>query len=181
MNVRLRLSGVPRRPGPGRMQHGAQVHRPGPAGAGHLPSAPAGAGTAAAETGWKDFYADPRLQKVLELALANNRDLRIAALNTQKAGAYYRIQRAALLPTVNAGGSYSGGSVSASRAGPVPRDRRPVGVSAWELDFFGRIAGLRRRPCTTTWPLGRRRWRPRPRCWPRWPTATWCWPGTRNR
>lgn len=108
-----------------------------------FPSAPAGAGTAAAETGWKDFYTDPRLQKVLEMALANNRDLRIAALNTQKAGAYYRIQRAALLPTVNAGATYYRGSVVATALGVPPGIGATVGISAWEVDFFGRLTSLK--------------------------------------
>ena len=108
-----------------------------------FPSAPANAGTPAAEVGWKTFYADPRLQKVLELALANNRDLRVAGLNIQKAGAYYRIQRAALLPTVNVGGSYYRGSGSANEVNLFPGITATVGVTAWELDFFGRITSLK--------------------------------------
>src|SRR6267142_357007 len=49
----------------------------------------------AAETGWRNFMADARLQRLVEIALANNRDLRVAALNVREAHAQYRIQRAA--------------------------------------------------------------------------------------
>ncbi len=56
----------------------------------------------AAEIGWRDFLVDARLQRLVEIALANNRDLRVAALNVQQVQAQYRIQRAALYPTVAA-------------------------------------------------------------------------------
>jgi multidrug efflux system outer membrane protein len=109
-----------------------------------FPGQPAAAsGPAAAELDWKEFYADPRLQRVLALALANNRDLRVAALNTEKAGDYYRIQRAALLPTVNADGTYYRGSLPAGEAGLAPGIGVSVGISAWEMDFFGRLNSLR--------------------------------------
>ena len=55
-------------------------------------------GAAAADIPWRDFFVDERLQKVIDLALANNRDLRVAALNVQRTQALYRIQRAELLP-----------------------------------------------------------------------------------
>ncbi|MDR3670429.1 MAG: efflux transporter outer membrane subunit [Holophaga sp.] len=105
--------------------------------------AAAPSGPAAADLEWKSFYADPRLQRVLDLALANNRDFRVAGLNIEKAAAYYRIQRAALLPTVNAGGSYYRGSVSATTGGMVPGMGLSVGISSWEMDFFGRLNSLR--------------------------------------
>ena len=117
---------------------------PAPPVPGAFPGQPAAAaGPAAAELDWKAFYADPQLQRVLELALANNRDFRISGLNIEKAAAYYRIQRAALLPTVNAGGSYYRGNVSASEAGLVPGIGASVGISAWEMDFFGRLTSLK--------------------------------------
>ena len=117
---------------------------PAPPVPGAFPGQPAAAaGPAAAELDWKAFYADPQLQRVLELALANNRDFRISGLNIEKAAAYYRIQRAALLPTVNAGGSYYRGNVSASQAGLVPGIGASVGISAWEMDFFGRLTSLK--------------------------------------
>ena len=111
---------------------------------GTFPGPPAAAsGPAAAELDWKAFYADPRLRQVLELALANNRDFRVAGLNIEKAGDYYQIQRNAMLPTVTASGSYYRGSLPASQAGLVPGMGASVAVSAWELDFFGRLNSLR--------------------------------------
>ena len=56
----------------------------------------------AADIGWREFFPDPQLQQLIALALTNNRDLRIAALNVQSAQAQYRIQRAELFPTVDA-------------------------------------------------------------------------------
>jgi multidrug efflux system outer membrane protein len=103
---------------------------------------------ATAGTGWRDFYADGRLQKVIELALIHNRDLRIASLNIERARAAYRIQRAELLPAINAGGGLTKERVPAdvSRTGETYTSRQysgEVGITAWELDLFGRIRSLK--------------------------------------
>ena len=55
-----------------------------------------------ATPGWRAFFVDTRLHQLIDLALANNRDLRETALNIVKARAQYRIQRAELFPTVSA-------------------------------------------------------------------------------
>src|SRR5512133_1317845 len=104
----------------------------------------------AADLAWQDFFVDPRLRKVLDLALANNRDLRITALNTEKARAYYRIQRAELLPRINAVAYGNKQRLPASVSGTgqsmiVEQYAANVGISAWELDFFGRIRSLKNR------------------------------------
>ncbi len=52
----------------------------------------------AADLQWREFFADERLQSIIATALKNNRDLRVAALNVERARALYRIQRAELLP-----------------------------------------------------------------------------------
>src|SRR2546427_3258638 len=70
-----------------------------PAGAAYK-ATPAG-GSPAVDIGWRDFLADPRLQRLVEIALKNNRDLRVAMLNVAEVQAQYRIQRAALLPQVS--------------------------------------------------------------------------------
>jgi multidrug efflux system outer membrane protein len=102
----------------------------------------------AADVGWRDFYADVRLQKVIIAALANNRDLRIAALNIERARGLYRIQRAQLFPTVSAFGNLSAEKVPSDlsmigRSEIVRQYDLGVGVSSWELDFFGRIRSLK--------------------------------------
>lgn len=110
----------------------------------------ASAGTAsatlpAAEIGWRDFLADPRLQRLVELALQNNRDLRIAALNVRKVQAQYRIQNAALYPQVDAGASATAKSTSpgGSITGAGASHSYSAGLSAsWEIDFFGRLQSL---------------------------------------
>ena len=98
-------------------------------------------GTPAADLGWRDFLKDARLQRLVEIALANNRDLRIAALNVQQVQAEYRIQRSALVPTVAA---FADESASRTPTNSVPVRRQwEAGVQAsWELDFFGRLRSL---------------------------------------
>ena len=61
---------------------------------------PGGTTLPAVDIGWRDFLTDPRLQRLVEIGLANNRDLRVAALNVAQTQAQYRIQRAALFPQV---------------------------------------------------------------------------------
>ncbi len=74
--------------------------------------------------GWRDFFADPRLKTVIETALANNRDLRIAVANIAEARAQYQVQRAALLPALNA----QAGATHRPGTSECPgRQRRPGG------------------------------------------------------
>ena len=97
---------------------------------------------------WRKFIPDEKLQKVIETALHNNRDLRVAALNVERAKAYYGIQRAELLPSVNAVGSWAKQHVPAdlsSSGSSMTTERYDVnlGVAAWEIDLFGRIRSLK--------------------------------------
>ncbi len=100
-----------------------------------------------ADIPWRDFV-EPRLQKVIELALANNRDLRVAILNIDKTRAQYRIQRADLLPTIN---GTAGATIqrtpadlsSTGRSGTNEQYNVGLGVSSYELDLFGRVRSLK--------------------------------------
>lgn len=105
---------------------------------------------AAAGLRWREFFADERLQSIIEAALKNNRDLRMAALNVERARALYGIQRAELFPTVNADGSGSKQRVpadlsSTGNAATVTQYGVNLGISSWEIDFFGRIRSLKDR------------------------------------
>jgi len=100
-----------------------------------------------ADIGWRDYFADPRLRELIALSLANNRDLRVSALNIEQARAQYRIQRAGSFPTVNAGIGESAqrlpGDLTSSGNPTINRQySATVGLSAWELDFFGRVRSL---------------------------------------
>jgi multidrug efflux system outer membrane protein len=100
-------------------------------------AAPAG-GSPAVDIGWRDFLADPRLQRLVEIALKNNRDLRVAVLNVAQVQAQYRIQRAALLPQAS-----GFADASRTRNKGVTSNEYSVGVAAaWEIDFFGRLQSL---------------------------------------
>lgn len=101
----------------------------------------------AADIGWREFFADERLRRVVALALANNRDLRVAALNIEKARAQYRVQDAALYPGVNATASQSATRTADNLRQPGnPEISRQysanLGISAYELDVFGRVRSL---------------------------------------
>ena len=109
---------------------------------------PGGSGksAAAAEIAWRDFFAEPRLKMLIELALENNRDLRVAMLNVEQTRAQYRIERAALYPNLNAGGSFNRQHSEAAMAGQRTTDQYSATVSStsYELDLFGRVRSLSR-------------------------------------
>ncbi|MET0125487.1 MAG: efflux transporter outer membrane subunit, partial [Pseudomonas caspiana] len=105
------------------------------------------ANVAAAEQGWRQFFHDPALQQLIQTALVNNRDLRVAALNIDAYRAQYRIQRADLFPAVSADGSGSRQRVPANlsttgESGITSQYSATLGVSAYELDLFGRVRSL---------------------------------------
>lgn len=119
---------------------------------------PMGAAYQAAETAtvaqmapglkWQEIFTDEKLLKIITMALKNNRDLRVAALNVEKARALYGIQRAELLPTIDAVGSGSKSHVPAdlSSSGRETTSERydvNLGIISWEIDFFGRIRSLK--------------------------------------
>ncbi len=102
----------------------------------------------AADIGWRDFYRDQQLQTLIEQALENNRDLRVAALTVEQVRAQYRIQRAQLLPALNVSGSGTRQRVPEvlSETGEsyiAEQFSAGVGISAYELDLFGRVQSLR--------------------------------------
>jgi len=102
-----------------------------------------GTTTSAADIGWRDLLVDERLQGLVEIALKNNRDLRIAALNVAQFEAQYRIQRSNLFPTLNA---VAASTVSGSRAPGhnVTTHLYSTDIgTAWTLDFFGRLQSLK--------------------------------------
>lgn len=106
--------------------------------------ADSGHGPAAADTGWRDFLRDARLQQLVTVALANNRDLRVAALNVEKVRAQYRLSEAALLPQVGLAAGATGQSANAlsgSRTA-VERNLSLNLAASWEPDFFGRLHSL---------------------------------------
>jgi multidrug efflux system outer membrane protein len=101
---------------------------------------------AASEVQWRQFFTDPGLQKTIGTALQNNRDLKVAALNVERARSMYRIQRNELFPRVETGFSASKQRVRISgQTGLVTLQEFSVnlGITSWELDFFGRIRSLK--------------------------------------
>ncbi|MDD4073660.1 MAG: efflux transporter outer membrane subunit [Desulfobacterales bacterium] len=104
----------------------------------------------AADLRWREFFNDESLRQVINMALQNNRDLKVAALNVERARALYRIQRDDLLPDVAAGGSYYKERVPADlsytgHSMHAEQYQVGLGVSSWEIDFFGRIRSLEKR------------------------------------
>ncbi|AHL77173.1 multidrug transporter [Stutzerimonas stutzeri] len=96
---------------------------------------------------WEAFFRDPALRQLIGVALENNRDLRVAALNVDAYRALYRIQRADLLPIVSADGTGSRtrtpGDLNQTGQSTISSQySATLGVS-WELDLFGRLGSLR--------------------------------------
>lgn len=115
------------------------------AGQASAPDAPA-----AADVKWREFFVNPNLRSVIELALANNRDLRMAALNIEKMRALYRIQSAALNPAISAQANIDAYRIPENLSGnghsqTVTIYTVGLGTASWELDFFGRIRSLQSR------------------------------------
>ncbi|MES2423207.1 MAG: efflux transporter outer membrane subunit [Pseudomonadota bacterium] len=95
----------------------------------------------AADVPWQNFFTDPRLQQLIGIALANNRDLRLAMLNVEQVRAQYQIRRADQFPTLNA--AATGSRVPNGNSGTTSIYNVGLAVTAFELDFFGRIASLK--------------------------------------
>lgn len=117
-----------------------------PVGAQYPETDPAGAH--AADIGWQAYFADARLQALIAQALASNRDIRIAALRVEEARAAYGIQRAEQFPTIALGASGSRARVPGDLSvtgRPMTSAQYQTGlnVSAWELDFWGRVRSLK--------------------------------------
>jgi multidrug efflux system outer membrane protein len=116
---------------------------------------------AAGDIGWREFFTDPRLQKLIELALRHNPDARIAALNIAAARAQYQMQRADLFPTIaatgfeqvqkypaNVAGIAAGSSGAVGSGGGSYTSRYydvGIGFTSYEIDLFGRIRSLNHR------------------------------------
>nr|WP_272890696.1 AdeC/AdeK/OprM family multidrug efflux complex outer membrane factor [Stutzerimonas sp. S1] len=107
----------------------------------------AGSEQRAEELGWREFFRDPALQQLIGVALENNRDLRVAALNVDAYRALYRVQRADLLPAVSADGNGSRtrmpGDLSMSGEPTISSQYSATFGVSWELDLFGRLRSLR--------------------------------------
>ncbi len=113
---------------------------------------------------WRSFITDPALTTLVETALENNRDLRIAMLNVDRARALYRVQRADSLPSISADGGYlrqrigenasigaAGAAGGSGRTDPITIEQysAEVSLSAYELDLFGRVRSLNRKALET--------------------------------
>ncbi len=96
---------------------------------------------------WQQVFTDPALQTLIDTALKNNRDLRVAVLNVEAYQAQYRIQRAAQLPTLTASAYQSRQRIPETYSGSADTisttDSATVGISAYELDLFGRVQSLK--------------------------------------
>ena len=110
------------------------------------PLAPVSRDESAAALDWREFFSDPALHRLIETALANNRDIRIATLNVEAYQARYRIRRADLLPDVSTAGSGSRQRVPADLASgdkATIESQYSVGLNvSYEVDLFGRVRSL---------------------------------------
>lgn len=103
-----------------------------------------------ADLPWQNFFTDAGMRQLIALSLQNNRDLRVAALNVEQARAAVQVNRAALLPSISATASQTSAhepanlySTKSSGAVTYHELNAGLGVTSWELDFFGRLRSLR--------------------------------------
>jgi NodT family efflux transporter outer membrane factor (OMF) lipoprotein len=112
-------------------------------------------GAHAGELAWQAYFTDPLLQRLIETALENNRDLRVAALRVEEASATFRIQRSDRFPAMGVGAQGGRarvpGDLNMSGRSLVGGEyRAEVGLTTWELDLWGRIRNLED-PALQTW------------------------------
>ncbi len=99
---------------------------------------------------WQSFFLSPPMQRVIQTSLDNNRDLRVASLQVEQARALYRVERAALVPSIGATGSGTRQGIPENASG-LGKDTvsstysANVGTTAFELDLFGRIRSMNER------------------------------------
>lgn len=98
--------------------------------------------------GYRDVFRDPRLQGLIVRGLQHNQDIKLAVANIASARGLYRVQRAALLPSVDASAGISirdgssSGNTGTSSSGTTTQYSVDVGASAFEIDLFGRVRSL---------------------------------------
>ncbi len=103
---------------------------------------------AVADVPWREYFADEKLRRLIELALKNNRDLRIAVLSIERFRAQYQIRRSDLFPKINATGGADfqripAGLSTTGQSATVDQYSVGVGVLSYELDLFGRVQSLK--------------------------------------
>lgn len=98
----------------------------------------------AADIGWRQMLPDARLQRLVELALEHNRDLRLAVLNVDSVRAQYQIQDAARYPAIGATAGGTRQRTQDAAGAPAVQQQLTAGVamSAFEIDLFGRLRSL---------------------------------------
>jgi len=105
-------------------------------------------GTSISELKWENFFIEKTLQQIIQTALQNNRDLKLAALNVERARELYGIQRAELYPTLKAVGEASKKRLPANVSGTTSVSKRvqydiDFEIASWEIDFFGHLRNLK--------------------------------------
>lgn len=102
-------------------------------------AAPFDSHSTAADIGWRTMFRDTRLQRLIEMALQNNRDLKLAALNVDQVRAQYDLQGATLFPRVEASLNASRSRVNAPASTEVQKQTGVSITASYELDLFGRL------------------------------------------
>lgn len=92
---------------------------------------------------WQSFYSDPKLKALIQMGLDNNKDVRQAVLAIQKAQAQYRITDSNDAPNLGLNGDYSYGASNARDRNPSDSFNVGLGMAAYELDFWGKVASLK--------------------------------------
>lgn len=99
-----------------------------------------------ADLGWRELFADPYLQTLIDSALVKNTDIRIAALRVEQAETALRIARLSYIPSFNFApeGAVGGfNNFETVKTGAGWTYTVPVAAS-WEIDVFGKKTNSKR-------------------------------------
>jgi multidrug efflux system outer membrane protein len=119
-----------------------------PGGAAYKNVSESSADKAVADIPWREFFINGQLRTLIDLALQNNRDMRVAVLNIERSRAQFQIKRSDLFPKIDASASITYQRLAEDFSGTgLPMDIHQhnvgLGVSSYELDLFGRVQSLK--------------------------------------
>jgi len=100
----------------------------------------ASSGSSIASQGWKDYFTDPKLKQLIQIGLDNNRDMRTAVLNVERARAQYQLARSDQFPAI---GANAGSTTTGDKSNSSTQYKVGLGLTSYELDFWGRVANLK--------------------------------------
>ncbi len=96
-------------------------------------------------TAWWEQFNDPVLNELIDIALRENKDIKIAAARVEEFKGRYTVARAPLFPQISADASAGRGRLSALAPAPLDGTQNPANTyqptfsASWEIDLWGKL------------------------------------------